>query len=111
MATKKALKKVKELQERFKNASIMDKTTRFNTDILAAIETEHLLTFSEVIVAGALNRTESRGAHWRTDYPERDDEKWLKHTVAKKGKDGEPLLSYKDVKIDWEKYPPQVRKY
>ena len=108
---KKALNRVKDLQERFKNARIMDKTTRFNTDVLAAIETKHLLTFSEVIVAGALNRTESRGAHWRTDFPRRDDDDWLKHTVAQKGKDGKPLLSYKNVNIDWEKYPPQVRKY
>ena len=89
----------------------MDKSSRFNTDILAAIETEHLLDFSEVIVAGALNRTESRGAQWRTDYAHRDDEEWLKHTVAKKGEDGEPVLSYKGVFIDWEKFPPQERKY
>jgi len=108
---KKAQKTIKELQARFKNARVMDKTPRFNTDILAAIETEHLLTFSEVIVAGALNRTESRGAHWRTDFPKRDDNDWLKHTVAHKGEDGIPVLSYKSVNIDWEKYPPQERKY
>ena len=89
----------------------MDKTSRFNTDVLAAIETEHLLIFSEVIVEGALNRTESRGAHWRTDFPRRDDDDWLKHTVAHKGEDGTPVLSYKTVNIDWDKYPPQVRKY
>ena len=89
----------------------MDKSTRFNTDILATIETEHLLTFCEVIIEGALNRTESRGAHWRTDFPIRDDENWLKHTVAHKGEDGRPVLSYKDVDIDWDKNPPQVRKY
>jgi succinate dehydrogenase / fumarate reductase flavoprotein subunit len=106
-----AQKKVEELQNRFKNARVMDKTIRFNTDILAAIETEHLLTFSEVIVAGALKRTESRGAHYRTDYPKRDDETWLKHTLAHKYEGGAPVLSYKGVHIDWEKYPPQERKY
>jgi succinate dehydrogenase / fumarate reductase flavoprotein subunit len=107
----KAMKVVQELQERFENARVMDKSSRFNTDILAALETDHLLTFSEVIVAGALNRTESRGAHWRTDFPSRDDEDWLKHTVARKGDDGLPVIRYKGVNIDWEKYPPQIRKY
>jgi succinate dehydrogenase / fumarate reductase flavoprotein subunit len=108
---RKAQKTIAELQARFKNARVMDKGSRFNTDVLAAIETENLLIFSEVIVAGALARTESRGAHWRTDFPTRDDEDWLKHTVAHKGEDGRPVLSYKGVNIDWDKYPPQVRKY
>jgi succinate dehydrogenase/fumarate reductase flavoprotein subunit len=106
-----AQKIIKELQARFKNARVMDKSSRFNTDILAAIETEHLLTFSEVIVDGALDRKESRGAHFRTDFPRRDDENWLKHTIAHKDEDGTPVLSYKSVYIDWEKYPPQERKY
>jgi succinate dehydrogenase / fumarate reductase flavoprotein subunit len=75
------------------------------------IETEHLLKFSHVIVEGALARTESRGAHSRTDFPKRDDGQWLKHTLAHEGKDGEPILTYKDVNIDWERYPPQERKY
>lgn len=106
-----ALCDVKQLQDRFQSARVMDKSKRFNTDLLAAIEAEHLLTFSEVIVAGALERQECRGAHWRTDHPKRDDEGWLKHTVAhKNGSDG-PQLSYKPVCIDWQKYPPQERKY
>jgi succinate dehydrogenase / fumarate reductase flavoprotein subunit len=105
------LKTIKSLQGRFKNARVMDKSNRFNTDVLAALETAHLLDFSEVIAAGALARTESRGAHWRTDYPQRNDEQWLKHTMAHKGPDGTPVLSFKDVNINWEKYPPQERKY
>jgi succinate dehydrogenase/fumarate reductase flavoprotein subunit len=105
-----ALRKVKELQERYKSARIMDKSERFNTDLLEAIETDHLLTFSEVIVASGMARTESRGAHYRTDYPKRDDENWLKHTMTHKEED-EPKLSYKSVNIDWEKFPPQERKY
>jgi succinate dehydrogenase / fumarate reductase flavoprotein subunit len=107
---KTALRDVKALQERFQNARIMDKSSRFNTDLLGALETEHLLTFSEVIVASGLARTESRGAHYRTDFRKRDDEDWLKHTVAHMTDDG-PKLSYKSVNIDWEKYPPQERKY
>ncbi|MBN1123337.1 MAG: FAD-binding protein [Anaerolineae bacterium] len=106
-----ACEKVQELTDRFKNARIMDKSRRFNTDLLGAIETEHLLTFSKVIVNSGLARTESRGAHYRTDYPKRDDEDWLKHTMAHKDSNGEPELSYKDVDIDWDRYPPQERKY
>ncbi len=106
-----AWEKIKELQARFRKARVMDKSSRFNTDVLAAIETEHLLTFSEVIVAGALDRTESRGAHYRTDFPKRDDENWLKHTLVHKDQDGSLQIRYKTVFIDWEKYPPQERKY
>lgn len=107
---KEALETVKELQGRFERARVMDKSTRFNTDLLAAFETEHLLAFSEVIVTSALERTESRGAHYRTDFPKRDDEDWLKHTLAHPHEDG-PRISYKSVTIDWEKNPPQERKY
>jgi succinate dehydrogenase / fumarate reductase flavoprotein subunit len=90
----------------------MDRSRAFNTDLLAALETEHLLTFSEVIVAAAEARSESRGAHFRTDFPRRDDEHWLQHTLAFKGREGEPpRLVYRPVRIDWERYPPQERKY
>ncbi|MCK4693458.1 MAG: FAD-binding protein, partial [Anaerolineales bacterium] len=105
------LRQLNDLQVRFKDTHIMDKSSRFNTDVLAALETEHLLTFCEVILAGALARTESRGAHARTDYPKRDDENWLKHTMARKNADNVPELNYKDVQINWDKYPPQERKY
>lgn len=105
-----ALKDVKALQARFKNARVMDKTLRYNTDLLNTVETGHLLNFSEVLVTGALARTESRGAHSRIDHPKRDDVDWLKHTIAHKGKAG-PVLSYKTVNIDFDRYPPQERKY
>jgi succinate dehydrogenase / fumarate reductase flavoprotein subunit len=107
-----ALNDIQVLKSRFKQAGIMDKGKRFNTELLAALETEHLLTFSEVVVFGGLARTESRGAHYRTDYAKRDDESWLKHTLAKKvDEETLPDLSYKPVNIDWQKYPPQERKY
>ena len=107
-----ALNDIKGLQERFKKARVMDKSKRFNTDVLATLETDHLLTFSEVVVDGAQARTESRGAHYRTDHAKRDDENWVKHTLAHKPEPGQPpILSYKSVNIDWEKYPPQERKY
>jgi succinate dehydrogenase/fumarate reductase flavoprotein subunit len=105
-----ALDCVKTLQERFKHARVMDQSSRFNTDVLGALETDHLLAISEVIAASALARQESRGAHARTDFPARDDDQWLKHTLATSSGDG-PVLSYKPVVIDWEKYPPQERKY
>jgi succinate dehydrogenase / fumarate reductase flavoprotein subunit len=109
---RKALRDVRRLQTRFHSARVMDKSRRFNTDLLEALETKNLLTFSEVIVAGALAREECRGAHWRTDFPQRDDQNWLKHTLAHKGREGEgPTLTYKSVFIDWKKYPPQERKY
>lgn len=105
-----ALNDIRELKTRFKSARIRDKNRRFNTDLLDTIETEHLLTYSEVVVASGLARTESRGAHFRKDYPKRDDENWLKHTMAHKDEAG-PRLTYKSVNIDWDKYPPQERKY
>ena len=107
-----ARRDIKQLQERFQRARVMDRSKRFNTDVLAAFEAEHLLTFSEVIVEGALARTECRGAHWRTDFPKRDDQNWLKHTLAHAQAPGQPpKLSYKAVNINTEKYPPQERKY
>jgi succinate dehydrogenase / fumarate reductase flavoprotein subunit len=106
-----AVNKIAELQDRFQNARVMDTSRRFNTDVLNGLETENLIAFSDVIARGALARTESRGAHSRTDHKKRDDEDWLKHTMAHQGEDGKPQLSYKDVKVFWDRFPPQERKY
>ncbi len=108
---KVALGRIRELQERFEHVGVMDKSSRFNTDVLSALEAEHLLGIGDVITASALARTESRGAHFRTDYPKRDDDNWLRHTLAHRNSDGVPTLAYKPVTIDWQKYPPQARKY
>ncbi|MFQ3674275.1 MAG: FAD-binding protein [Aggregatilineales bacterium] len=107
----RALEIIAALQERFEYAQVMDKSSRFNTDVLMALETENLLTFSKVVVTSALAREESRGAHAREDFPTRDDARWLKHTVALKDADGNPALSYREVYIDYDRYPPQERKY
>lgn len=104
-----ALKKVKELKERFKEISIEDKSLTYNTDLIMAMETQNLLDVAEVIVAGALARRESRGAHYRTDYPKRDDQNFLKHTLAIMGSDGSPQLEYIPVKIVY--WLPVERKY
>ncbi len=106
-----ALSDIYALKERLHTARIMDKSSRFNTDLLAGLETENLVSFSEVIVAGALARTESRGAHSRTDFKDRDDVDWLKHTLAHKDGNNGPKLSYKGVNIDFDRFPPQKRQY
>ncbi|MFQ6015768.1 MAG: succinate dehydrogenase flavoprotein subunit [Anaerolineae bacterium] len=105
---KRALAKIKELQERFTRARVDDKGKVFNTDLLEALELSHMLDFSEVIVVGALARQESRGAHYRTDFPQRDDENWLKHTLAYHTDDG-PRLAYKPVVIT--RFQPEKREY
>jgi len=104
----KELEIVKSLQERYKHIHIDDKGKRCNTDLMEALELGRILDFVEVIVAGALNRTESRGSHYRTDYPKRDDENWLKHTLAYRTDKG-PRFDYKKVVIT--RYQPTERKY
>jgi succinate dehydrogenase / fumarate reductase flavoprotein subunit len=102
---------IKELKERFKEVTIDDKASVFNLDLIEAFELGNLLNFSEVIVEGAIARKESRGAHFRTDYPKRDDRNWLKHTLAWKTEDGIKLDHSKEVVIYMDRYPPQERKY
>ncbi len=102
------LKKIKALKERFSNISITDKNTVYNTNLINALEIQNLLDLAEVLVTAALARQESRGGHARKDYPDRDDEKWLSHTLVQFGKEG-PKLSYKPVTIT--KWKPVERKY
>jgi succinate dehydrogenase / fumarate reductase flavoprotein subunit len=104
------------LRERYKNISISDKGARYNTDLLEAIELGFLLDLAEVTVVTARNRKESRGGHMRDDYPNRDDKKYMKHTMAYKV--GEPNGSKKadHIKLDWKpvvvtNYQPMERKY
>jgi len=98
-----------ELQKRFKSISIDDKGMIFNSDLMEAIELSHLLEFAEVVVAGALERTESRGAHSRKDYPDRDDDNWLKHTLAWRKPEGGVEFDWKPVVIT--RFQPMERKY
>jgi succinate dehydrogenase / fumarate reductase flavoprotein subunit len=103
-----ALMKVNELLARHGKVSIADCGNVFNTELLEAYELGYLLDIALVTVTSALARTESRGAHSREDYPERDDKKWLKHTLAYQGKDG-PSLRYKQVSIT--RFEPKPRTY
>ena len=105
----KALKDVRELEERAKNIKIDDKGMKFNTDLTEAMELDNLLHFAEIIVSGALNRQESRGAQFRKDFPKRDDKNWLKHTIAFRKEDGTIEFDYKPVVIT--KFQPKERKY
>jgi len=103
-----AVDKVHELQERYRRAGIQDRGKTFNTDLLEAIELGYLLDLAEVTAESALARTESRGAHSREDYPDRDDENWLKHTLAYRTESG-VQLKYKPVTIT--SFEPKPRTY
>lgn len=104
----KGLEKVKELRERYKKGKITDTGKVFNSELIEVLELGHMLEFSEIILIGAIAREESRGAHSRTDFPKRDDQNWLKHTLAYLTADGIEL-KYKPVIIT--KYQPEERKY
>ena len=103
-----ALKEIRQLKKRFKNIKIEDEGRPFNTGLVEALQLDFTLDLAEVTIVSALARTESRGAHSRLDYPKRDDENWLKHTLANYTKDG-PRLEYIPVTIT--KWPPSVRAY
>ena len=103
------IKLIDDLLVRFKNIRIDDKSKTFNTDLQEAIELGHMLEFSKFIVVGALNREESRGGHYREDFPTRDDEKFLKHTYAYMDKDYNISLDWGDVVLG--KFEPKERTY
>ncbi len=107
----KLKKIVNDLQGRFKEVTIDDKGPAYNLDLQEAFELGNLLSFSEIIAEGALARKESRGAHYRNDYPKRDDTNWLKHTLAWKTAEGVKLDHSKDVVIFMDRFPPLERKY
>ncbi len=103
-----ALEIVKRLKQESRSAYIDDRSTVFNQDVLGAIELGYMLDCAECACIGAIERKESRGAQFRTDFPERNDEEWLKHIDLKKGEEG-PEIGYSDVTItEWE---PQERTY
>jgi succinate dehydrogenase / fumarate reductase flavoprotein subunit len=99
---------VKELRERYRRIRLQDKGKIFNTDLQEALELGYLLDLAEVTVVSALARRESRGAHYREDFPQRNDAEWLKHTLAYR-LNGEFELRYKPVVIT--RFQPVERKY
>jgi succinate dehydrogenase / fumarate reductase, flavoprotein subunit len=110
---RQAYEDVRALQARYKNVAVQDKGKRFNTDLLEAVELGFLLDLAEVLVVGARNRKESRGGHAREDFQKRDDENFMKHTMAYReaGADGsyEIRLGWKPVVVT--RYQPMERKY
>jgi succinate dehydrogenase / fumarate reductase flavoprotein subunit len=103
-----ALATIREIRGRAAHAPVADKSRVYNSNLVHALELENLVDLAEVTLAGALAREESRGAHARRDFPTRDDERWLKHTLAFQGVDG-PRFEHKPVTIDM--WKPVERKY
>ena len=103
-----ALEKVRELKKRVGQVRVKDESRIYNTNLLAVLEMVNLVDVAEVIVAGALARTESRGAHSRRDFPKRDDVNWGRHTLACYTPEG-PRLDHIPVNITM--WKPVERKY
>ncbi|MEU6574981.1 succinate dehydrogenase flavoprotein subunit [Streptomyces sp. NPDC046805] len=110
---KTAVEKIAELRERYRNVSIQDKGKRFNTDLLEAIELGNLLELAEVMAISALARKESRGGHYREDYPNRDDVNFMRHTMAYRevGDDGTESVRLDYKPVVQTRYQPMERKY
>jgi fumarate reductase flavoprotein subunit len=105
---KKTCNTLRQLRERFSNIAIEDKGDVFNTQLIAALELDFMLDVAEVVAHSALNRKESRGSHTRTDFPKRDDQNYLKHTLAYRTPQG-PRIEYLPVTIT--RWQPEERKY
>ncbi|MFE6690339.1 succinate dehydrogenase flavoprotein subunit [Streptomyces sp. NPDC057743] len=110
---KTAVEKIGELRERYRNVAIQDKGKRFNTDLLEAIELGNLLDLAEVMAVSALARKESRGGHYREDYPNRDDVNFMRHTMAYRevGADGSESIRLDYKPVVQTRYQPMERKY
>ncbi|WP_030382843.1 MULTISPECIES: succinate dehydrogenase flavoprotein subunit [unclassified Streptomyces] len=110
---KTAVEKIAELRARYKNVAIQDKGKRFNTDLLEAIELGNLLDLAEVMAVSALARKESRGGHYREDYPSRDDVNFMRHTMAYRevGDDGSESIRLDYKPVVQTRYQPMERKY
>ncbi len=104
-----ALETILRLKDEADAAYIDDAGTVFNQDVLGAMELGYMLDCAQATIVAAIERKESRGAQFRTDYPERDDDEWLKHIDITRGDDGEPVISYSPVTIT--RWQPEVRKY
>jgi succinate dehydrogenase / fumarate reductase, flavoprotein subunit len=107
-ALAEALNEVRALKERYTRVSLGHNGSVFNTELPQVLETGNLLDIAECVTVGALNREESRGSHARTDFPERDDGEWMKHSLFARGDDG-PVCTYAPVTVT--RHQPEVRSY
>jgi succinate dehydrogenase / fumarate reductase flavoprotein subunit len=105
----KQVEMLKDIRARYEKVGVEDKGKVFNTDLLFHIELGYMIDCAEMITKSAIERKESRGAHTRLDYPNRDDANWLKHIVLTKQPDGSEQMSYTPVTIT--QWQPQERKY
>jgi succinate dehydrogenase / fumarate reductase flavoprotein subunit len=103
-----SLHELKNLKERYAHVPVDNKGATFNTDLIFALELGFMLDCSETITVSALERRDSRGAQARTDFPDRDDENWMKHIVTSQGAEG-PEISYLPVSVT--QWTPEERKY
>ena len=104
-----ALEVIKRLQEEVKTVAVDDKGSVFNQDVLGVLELQFMLDNAECTLVGALERKESRGAQFRTDFPERNDDEWLKHIDLTAHGEELPTVSYSEVTMtQWE---PEERTY
>ena len=97
------------LRQRARRLKLDDRSQTFNTELVSALELGYMLDLAEVILRSAAQRTESRGAHQRTDYPDRDDERFLAHSLVHRRADGSARIEYLPVTIT--KWPPGDRVY
>jgi fumarate reductase flavoprotein subunit len=104
-----AVERLRSVQERYANIAIEDQSKTFNTERVYALELANMLDVAETIVMSALRREESRGAHQRTDFPKRDDDRFLGHSVAHRNPDGSARIEYLPVTIT--RWPPAARVY
>ncbi len=102
------LKRIRAIKARFDRVRVVDQSKVYNVNLTDALEVGHMLELAETIVVGAYARTESRGAHARTDYPKRDDARWMRHTLAQKTPQG-PSLSY--APVTYTRWEPKERVY
>jgi succinate dehydrogenase / fumarate reductase flavoprotein subunit len=113
------LKDIASFEERYKRINVQDKGKRFNLDLLEAVELGFLLELAKVMTVAALHREESRGGHFREDFPERDDEKFMKHSMAYKDEHAPADGSAESIAgirlgtkpVVFTRYEPMVRKY
>jgi succinate dehydrogenase / fumarate reductase flavoprotein subunit len=103
-----ALEEIRTLREDFKSSYLRSPHLYYCQEFVTFSEFDSMLDIAEVITLGALTRRETRGSHFRTDFPQRDDQEWLKHTLVT-CHDGKPEITYREVKIG--KYKPMERKY